>query len=68
MELNSEDLKDDNDQEAEVAMPSSISPRRLIQLAAPRTTRVNGLGTSIMRDWPPSHVPETPVYTSSLHS
>ena len=54
MEPNSEDPKDDNYQEAEVALPISISPRRLIRLAAPstRTTNVNGLGTSIMRDWP----------------
>ena len=68
MEPNSEDLKDDNDQEVEVALPISVSPRRLIQLAAPRTTSINGLGTSIMLDWPPSRVRETPVYTSSLHS
>ena len=67
MEPNSKDPKD-NDQEAEVALPISISPRRLIQLAAPRTTSINGLGTSIMRDWPPSRVRETLVYASSLHS
>jgi len=68
MEPNSKDLKDDNDQEVEVALPISVSPRRLIQLAAPRTTSINGLGTSIMHDWPPSRVREIPVYTSSLHS
>ena len=68
MEPNSEDPKDDNDQKVDVALPISISPRRLIQLAAPRTTSVNGLGTSIMRDWPPSCVRETLVYASSLHS
>ena len=67
MEPNSKDPKD-NDQEAEVALPISISPRRLIQLAAPRMTSVNGLGTSIMRDWPPSRVREALVYASSLHS
>ena len=61
MEPNSEDPKDDNDQEVEVALPVSISP-------SARTTSVNGLGTSIMRDWPPSRVRETPVYASSLHS
>ena len=27
-----------------------------------------GLGTSIMRDWPPIRVRETPVYASSLRS
>jgi len=64
MEPNSENPKDDNDhhQEAEVAVPISKSQRRLIQLVAPRTTSVNSLGTSIMRDWPPSRVRETPVY------
>ena len=50
MEPNSEDLKDDNDQEVEVALPISVSPRRRSQLAAPRTTSINGLGTSIMLD------------------
>ena len=29
---------------------------------------LNGLGTSIMRDWPPIRVEETLVYASSLHS
>jgi len=29
---------------------------------------LNGLGTSIMCDWPPIRVRETPVYASSLHS
>jgi len=29
---------------------------------------LNGLGTSMMRDWPPIRVRETPVYASSLHS
>ena len=48
MEPNSKDKKD-NDQEAEDILSISILPR-LIQLAAPRTTSVNGLGTSIMRD------------------
>ena len=42
--------------------------RRLIQLATPRATSVNSLGTSIMHNWPPSRIRETPVYTSSLHS
>ena len=65
MEPNSEDRKDDNDQEAEVALPISISPRRLIQPAAPRMTSVNGLGMSIMRDWPPI---VTSRSASSLHS
>jgi len=36
--------KDDNDQEAEVVLPISISPRRLSQLAALWTTSVNSLG------------------------
>jgi len=31
MEPNSEDPKDNNDQEAEVALPISILPRRLLQ-------------------------------------
>jgi len=50
MKPNSEDSKDDNDQEAEVTLPIPLSPRRLIQPAAPRTTSVNGLVTSIMHD------------------
>jgi len=58
MKPNSEVLKD-NDQEAKVALPISILPRRLIQLAAPRMTSINGLGMSIMRDWPRSCVRET---------
>ena len=28
----------------------------------------NGLGTSIMHDWPSIRIRETPVYASSLHS
>jgi len=73
MEPNSKDSKDDNDQEVEVALPISISPRRLIQLAAPRTTSVNGLGTSIMHDHvyihgvTSSRVRGSPVYASLLH-
>ena len=43
----------------EVALPISILPRRLIQLAAPRMISINGLGMSIMRDWPRSCVRET---------
>jgi len=48
MEPNSKDQKD-NDQEAEDTLSISIS-LRLIQLAAPRMTSVNSLGTSIMHD------------------
>jgi len=48
MEPNSKDQKD-NDQEVEDTLSISISPR-LIQLAAPRTTSVNSLGTSIMHN------------------
>ena len=48
MEPNSKDQKD-NDQEAEDTPSISILPR-LIQLAAPRTTSVNRLGTSTMHE------------------
>jgi len=61
MELNSEDPKDDNDWEVEVALP-------ILSHHPARMTSVNRLGTSIVRDWPPSCIWETPVYASLLHS